>query len=294
MFPRSRNTRCPDTRVAGSITGTGIGLRTPHIREVLDTHPDVPWFEILADNHTSTGGRTAAELTAIRECYPITFHCVGLSLGSCDALDTPYLDRLKAMRDRYQPAWISDHLSFSSLDGTCYHDLLPLPYTEEAVSHVAGRINRVQEYLGERILIENVSSYMTYSHSMLSEAEFLSAVSGTADCDILLDINNIYVNEYNHGLSGINYLDTIPLQRVQEIHLGGYEDKGSFLLDAHNHTVSEPVWELYRECIRRIPGTPVLIEWDNDLPDFSVLLQEARQAERLAAESPVTRSGRNR
>lgn len=291
MSTQPLNTLRPGNRAEGRITGTGIGLRSPHIREVLDTQPDVPWFEILTDNHTAAGGRTAAELMAIRECYPITFHCVGLSLGSSDPLDQGYLDTLKTMHARYEPAWISDHLCFSSLDGTHYHDLLPLPFTEEAVEHVARRIGFVQEFLGQRILVENVSSYMAYTHSVLSEAEFLAAVSETADCDLLLDINNIYVNEFNHGLSGIDYLDAIPLRRVREIHLGGFEDKGAFLLDAHNHAVSKPVWALYRECIKRIPGTPTLIEWDNDIPGFSILQQEAETARRIAAEQSAAQNG---
>lgn len=261
------------------------------MREVLEAHPDVQWFEILADNHAAEGGRTVAELMEIRERYPITFHCVGLSLGGCDPLDQDYLSGLKAMQKRYEPAWISDHLCFSSLDGTHYHDLIPLPFTEEAVNHVARRIEAVQEYLGQRILVENVSSYMAYEHSALSESDFIAAVSDAADCNLLLDINNIYVNQFNHGLSGINYLDSIPLQRVREIHLGGYEDKGSFLLDAHNHAVSEPVWSMYRECIRRIPATPTLIEWDNDIPEFSVLMHQAEIARRIAAESSVGLTG---
>jgi uncharacterized protein (UPF0276 family) len=178
--------------VEGSIAGTGIGLRSPHMCEVLDTQPDVPWFEILADNYTAAGGRTVMELMAIREHYPITFHCVGLSLGSSDPLDQEYLVRLKTMRTRYEPAWVSDHLCFSSLDGTHYHDLIPLPFTEEAVQHVATRIDVVQEYLGQRILIENVSSYMAYTHSILSEGEFLAAVSETADCNLLL-ISTIFM-----------------------------------------------------------------------------------------------------
>ena len=243
------------------------------------------------DNHTAAGGRIAHELLAIREHYPFTLHCVGLSLGGIDPLDQQYLRTLKQMRQRYEPAWISDHLCFSSLDGTHYHDLLPLPYTEEAVQHIVRRIDQVQDYLGQRLLIENVSSYMTYRHSTLSEAEFIAAVCEEADCSLLLDINNIYVNEFNHGLSGIDYLDTLPLQRVGEIHLGGYEDKGSFLLDAHNNAVSEPVWQLYRQCMQRIPNTPTLIEWDNDIPDFAALRAEAASAQLIADEQAMRTSG---
>ena len=274
----------PDSRAEGDIAGVGIGLRSVHIREVLETHPDVPWFEILADNHTAAGGRIAAELTAIRENYPITFHCVGTSLGGLDPLDTEYLRTLKDMSKRYEPALVSDHLCFSSLDGTHYHDLLPLHYTEEAVRHVAGRISQVQDYLGRQILIENVSGYMTYTQSVLSEAEFILAVAETADCGVLLDINNIHVNAFNHGLSAMDYLDTIPPSRVQEIHLGGYENMGMYLLDAHNNAVSEPVWTLYRECTKRFPATPTLIEWDNEIPPFTVLQQEAETAGQLARE----------
>lgn len=285
----SATTPRPSGRAGAVIAGTGIGLRSPHIREVLESWPAVPWFEILADNHTAAGGPIAAQLTAIRERYPITLHSVGLSLGSTDPLDQDYLAMLKGMLERYEPAWLSDHLCFSSLDGTHYHDLLPLPYTEEAVQHAADRIVRVQDYLGQSILIENVSTYLTYAHSTLTESAFLAEVCTRADCDLLLDINNVYVNEFNHGCSGIDYLDELPLQRVREIHLGGYEDKGDFLLDAHNHTVSAPVWALYRECMRRIPNTPTLVEWDNDIPDFAVLQREAARAQAIADEYPDAR-----
>lgn len=273
-------TRPPST-AGGAVSGTGIGLRSPHIKEVLNTRPDVPWFEILADNHSAPGGRIVAELEQIRAHYPITFHCVGMSLGSVDPLDREYLKNLKTMMAHYQPAWVSDHLCFTHLGGEHYHDLLPLPYTEEALQHLGDRIAQVQDFLGERLLVENVSSYVNYAHSTLSEAEFLGALCERADCDLLLDVNNIHVSAFNHGFSATAFLDAVPLERVREVHLAGYEDMGPYLLDAHNHAVSEPVWSLFNELVRRAPHIPALIEWDNDIPSLQVLMNEAGKAESI-------------
>lgn len=266
--------------VDAGVAGVGIGLRGVHLHEVLQTRPPIPWFEILADNYMTDGGPAADQLRAIRGHYPVTFHCVGLSLGGIDDLDAAYLHRLKGMHDRYEPAWVSDHLCFTRCNGRHYHDLLPIPYSEEALAHVAQRVMRVQETLGEAMLIENVSSYLRFHESSLSEAEFLAELCARTDCHLLLDVNNMYVNYVNHGVDPMIFLYQLPLESVRELHLGGYEDKGSHLLDAHNHPVSEPVWGLYRHCVQLLPQVPTLIEWDNDIPAFSVLRKEAERAER--------------
>lgn len=265
------------------LAGTGLGLRSAHIARVLSERPPVPWFEILADNHTAPGGLIPRQLAAVRADYPITLHCVGMSLGGTEPLDIGYLRTIKRLIQTYEPAQVSDHLCFSSHASHQYHDLLPLPYTEEALLHVADRIQRVQDFLGLRVLVENVSSYLTYRHSTLGEAEFLAALSDTADCDLLFDVNNAYVNEINHGAAAGDFLQQLPLGRIREIHLAGYEDKGDYLIDAHNNRVSDPVWALYADVIQQLPDVPVLIEWDNDLPALEILLDEATRAERIRA-----------
>lgn len=264
------------------IRGTGLGLRAPHLAQILTERPVVPWFEVLADNFTA-GGLLARQLAAVRADYPITLHCVGMSIGACDALDFAYLRRLKRLIRDYEPAWVSDHVCFSSLGGRHYHDLLPLPYTEEALRHLSERIERIQDYLGQRILVENVSSYLRYRHSTLEEPVFIAALAERADCELLLDLNNVYVNQVNHGLDAQLYLQHLPRARIREIHLAGYEDRGDYLIDAHNHQVSAPVWALYKQWIQALPGTPTLIEWDHDIPAFEVLLQQAACANALAS-----------
>jgi len=272
---------------AQPVAGVGVGLRSPHIEQVLKDLPPVPWFEILADNHTAPGGLIPHQLEAVRCHYPVTLHCVGMSLGGTDPLDMDYLAGIKRLLRDYEPAWVSDHLCFSSHRDREYHDLLPLPYTEEALQHASERIRRIQDYLGERILVENVSSYLEYKHSTLSEPDFIAALAEDADCDLLFDVNNAYVNQVNHGSPAGAFLDVLPLERIREIHLAGYEDKGDYLIDAHNNRVTPPVWACYAETIRHMPDVPTLIEWDNDLPAFEVLLEEARHAEQAAETSPT-------
>jgi uncharacterized protein (UPF0276 family) len=265
------------------LAGTGLGLRNAHIDRVLSERPPVPWFEILADNHTAPGGLIPRQLAAVRADYPITLHCVGMSLGGTDPLDLAYLRAIKRLIQTYEPVQVSDHLCFSSHANYQYHDLLPLPYTEEVLLHVADRIQRVQDFLGVRLLVENVSSYLTYRHSTLGEAEFLAALAETADCDLLFDVNNAYVNQINHGAPAGDFLQQLPLARIREIHLAGYEDKGDYLVDAHNNRVSDPVWALFADVVQQLPDVPVLIEWDNDLPALEILLDEAACAERIRA-----------
>jgi len=222
-------------------------------------------------------------LEEIRADYPVTFHGVGLSLGSTDPLNTRHVARLKELADHYQPALVSEHLSWGSVGGRYLNDLLPLPYTEEALDLVAARVQDVQDSLGRQILIENVSSYLEFQHSTLSEWEFISEAAGRAGCGILLDVNNAYVNAQNHGFDPRRFLDGIPVEKVQEIHLAGHTvntfEDGQLLIDTHNQPVCEAVWRFYEIALRRFGAVPTLIEWDTDLPDLNVLLAEAAAAQ---------------
>lgn len=266
-------------KAPGPISGTGIGLRSSHVGEILMNQPDIPWLELLADNHMVAGGLIPAQLAAVCEIYPVTFHSVGLSLGSIDPLDFEYLGKLKELMRKHQVAWLSEHLCFTSVDGFHSHDLLPMPYSSESLQHMAQRITDVQDFLGERILVENVSSYMKFAESEMDEAEFISVLAEQADCDLLIDVNNIYVNHLNLGIDPARYIEQLPFERVREVHLAGYEQKDGFVLDAHNNPVSDPVWALYEKLIQHLPNVPVLIEWDNDIPPLSRLMEEAHKAD---------------
>ena len=267
--------------LTGKIEGTGIGLRTPHMQELLTKEFDIPWLEVLADNHLAEGGFDRSVVFALREKYPMTLHGVSASIGSTDPLDKNYLSLIKTLMYDLEISWFSDHLCFTHIEGVYSHDLLPLPYTEEAVKHCASKIAEIQDFLGQQILIENVSSYISLHCSQLSEAEFVRAVAEEANCLLLLDLNNIYVNQFNHGDDARKYIDTMPIERVREVHLAGFENKQNYLLDAHNNPVSDEVWELYRHLLKRNSGLPTLIEWDNDIPSLHRLLQEKSAADSL-------------
>ncbi len=271
-------TRGDQLPVPRSIAGVGIGLRTPHIPEILDTTPAIPWFELLADNWLVSGGLNLDYLQAVSERYPVTLHGVGLSLGGIDPLDLDYLAKIKRLKAQCGAAWYSEHLCFSHFRRHHYHDLCPLPFTDEAVQHFIERIRRVQDFLGEQILIENVSSYLSYRESVFGEGEFLARIAEGADCLLLIDLNNLYVNQINHGQDAREIIDCLPRQRIREIHLAGYQEKDGFLLDAHNHPVAEPVWALYDYALQRWGQVATLIEWDHDLPPWSVLMAEQREA----------------
>lgn len=268
-----------------SIRGTGIGLRTTHIQEVLSTQPSTPWFELLGDNHFAAGGRIPLQVEALRERYPLTLHCVGMNVAGVDPLDREYLQRVRRLANQARPAWISDHLCFTAHGGRHYHDLLPIPYTEPTLRHVAARVRRIQETLDRPLVLENVSAYVRYRESALTEAQFLAELARDTGCGVLLDVNNLYVNHVNHGDDVAAYLDALPLDAVREIHLAGHEDKGDFLLDAHNDRVARPVWDLYAQVAQRLPDAPALIEWDRDIPTFDVLREEAAKADAVRAEA---------
>ena len=274
------------SEVSSSIQSrAGIGLRAPHYRDVLERLPRIAWLEVHSENYFGAGGRPLHFLERIRAHYPISLHGVGLSLGSTDPLDRVHLAKLKALIDRIEPGLVSDHLSWSSVNGCYLNDLLPLPYTEEALRHFCGRVGEVQDYLGREILIENPSTYLEYCESTIPECEFLREVAAVAGCKILLDVNNIYVSAINHGFEARAYLDSIPARFVEEIHLAGFTcndtEAGAVLVDTHSKPVADPVWILYARALERYGEVPTLIEWDADLPTLDVLLAEATLAQRL-------------
>ncbi len=268
------------------IRGVGVGYRAEHFEYIEQNKPDIPWLEILIDNYMMDDSPSLYYLDKVAQNYPLTFHAVGMSLGSADELDFAYLEKLKQLIEQYQPVYVSDHLCWTSINGYHSHDLLPIPYTEEAIDVVIKHIKQVQDFLGRRILLENVSSYITYKNSAMQEWEFLKIIAEQADCDILLDINNIYVSAINHKAINHNidakaYLEHLPVERVKEMHLAGYTDMATHLLDSHAEKVHQPVWQLYQKALERFGNVPTLIEWDNDIPDFSVLQAEAKKAERI-------------
>jgi uncharacterized protein len=258
----------------------GIGLRALHWRDMIESRPAAAgWLEVHSENYFGAGGQPHAFLERLRADYPLSLHGVGLGLGSADPPDLEHLLRLSALIERYQPGLVSEHLCWCAVDGRHLNDLLPLPYTEEALAHVAERILRTQDFLGRQILIENISSYLRFRHSTLPEWEFVAQLAQRTGCGVLLDVNNIYVNAVNHGFDPHAYLAAIPAQAVQEIHLAGYDDTGACLIDTHGTAVSDPVWSLYRHAVGRLGTRPTLIEWDTDIPALDVLLAEARKAD---------------
>lgn len=264
----------------GIAPAAGIGLRPPHYREMLARRPSLAFLEVHSENYFGAGGPPHHYLEQLRRDYPLSLHGVGLSLGSVDPLDPTHLTKLKQLAERYQPALISDHLCWTSAGGTHAHDLLPLPFTRAMAKHVARRILAAQDALGRRLLVENASSYVAFAESDMSEWEFVNEVVTEADCLLLLDVNNVYVNAVNHGFDARDYLAAMPAARVAEIHLAGFDTdaRAQCLVDTHGKPVHEPVWALYRETVRRIGPRPTLIEWDADIPPLDVLLDEAAKA----------------
>jgi len=263
--------------------GFGLGLRVEHYEAVLGGSPRVDWFEVLTENYLVPGGKPLDYLTRIRERFPVAMHGVSLSIGSTAPLDFEYLRQLKALAARVQPEWVSDHLCWTGVAGRNTHDLLPLPYTEEALEHVARRVRTVQEVLERRILLENVSSYVSFRDAPLTEWEFLAGIAARADCLILLDVNNIFVSSVNHEFDPLEYLNAIPPERVQQIHLAGHEDHGDYLVDTHDHPVRDAVWELYAAALRRCGPVSTMIERDDHIPPLAELITELDAARELSA-----------
>ncbi len=270
--------------------GFGLGLRTAHYDEILDSHPRVDWFEALTENYLVRGGKPLHYLERIRAEYPLVLHGVSLSIGSTDAIDLDYLKALRNLAERIEPLWISDHLCWTGIARRNTHDLLPLPYTREALGHVASRIMQVQEFLGRRILIENVSSYVSFAQSEMTEWEFLIEIAERADCLLLLDVNNVFVSAFNHGFDPRAYIDALPARRIQQIHLAGHSNCGTHIIDTHDAPVIDEVWALYGYAIQALGPVATMIERDDQIPELATLVCEldqardtARKATRLAA-----------
>ncbi|MGQ0509636.1 MAG: MNIO family bufferin maturase [Betaproteobacteria bacterium] len=263
--------------------GFGLGLRPKHYRAILATRPRVDWFEALTENYMVPGGAPLHWLDQVRERYPVVLHGVSLSIGGTDPLDRDYLRQLKALAARVQPEWISDHLCWTGVAGRNLHDLMPLPYTGEALRHVARRVRAAQDALGRRILLENVSSYVAYRGSEMTEWQFLAALAREADCDLLLDVNNVYVSAFNHGFDPLSFLDGVPAARVRQIHLAGHEHCGDLIIDTHDARVVDPVWSLYAEAVRRFGPVPTMIERDARIPPLAVLVRELDRARAVCA-----------
>ena len=262
----------------------GIGLRVPHYRELLETRPNIGWLEVHSENFFGSGGQPLHLLERVREHYTLSLHGVGLSLGSADGVSHAHLVQLKALATRFQPALLSDHLCWAAIGGRHLNDLLPLPYTEEALDVVCSNIGRTQDFLSREILVENVSSYLQFGASSLTEWDFLAEVARRTGCGILLDVNNIYVSAVNHGFDPLAYLDAMPAEHVREIHLAGFDSNGLCLIDTHGKRVAGPVWNLYGEALSRVGALPTLIEWDTDVPTLDTLLDEAGKADDILAQ----------
>jgi uncharacterized protein len=264
--------------------GFGLGLRAQHYRDILDGSPAVEWFEVISENYMVPGGQPLRMLDAVAERYPVVMHGVSLSIASTSPFDQDYLNSLKALARRVKPRWVSDHLCWTGVHGTNLHDLLPVPYTEEALAHVVSRISQVQDFLGRRLVIENVSSYVEYECSEMSEWEFVAEVARRSDCWLLLDVNNVFVSGVNHDFSTEQFLDAIPADRVVQFHLAGHSEGETCLIDTHDQPVSEDVWGLYAKAIERFGPVSTMIERDDNIPPLADLVAELDRARSVSDE----------
>lgn len=271
--------------------GYGIGLRSVHFGEILSAWPHVDFFEALSENYLDTGGRPLHVLEQVAERYPLVLHGVSMSIGSSDSLDFTYLGKLKALAARTGARWISDHLCWTGVAGRNLHDLLPMPYNQEALRHTARRVRQVQEFLGQPIAIENPSSYLEFASSDMSEWDFLRDLAEEADCALLLDVNNVYVSAFNHGFDPRQYIDALPHDRVIQYHLAGHTHRGTHIIDTHSDHVIEPVWDLYLHAIARTGGVSTLLEWDEGIPELAVVHAEALKAKAARSGAGVRGSG---
>jgi uncharacterized protein (UPF0276 family) len=271
--------------------GHGIGLRTTHFARFMAERPPVDWIEAVTENFMAPGGRPVAVLEKVRAEVPVVLHGVSLAIGSVDPIPERYLSELAALVRRVEPALVSDHLCWGTHRGQYVHDLLPLPYTEESLAHVTSRVQQVQERLGRQLLLENPSSYVAFKDSTMKEWEFLAELTRRSGCGVLLDVNNVYVSARNFGFEPLEYLGGIPVDRVGYLHLAGHSDKGKYLFDSHDHQVPVPVWNLYREALRRFGRVPSLVEWDDAIPPLEEVVAESRRAAAIEAEElpPVVR-----
>jgi uncharacterized protein (UPF0276 family) len=274
--------------------GCGLGLRTTYYQEILSSLPPVDWFEIITEDYLVPGGNPIYYLDKIREHYPIVMHGVSLSIGSVDPLNWDYLNRLKILADRIQPAWISDHCCWTGTNGINLHDLMPLPYTEEALKHLADRITQIQDFLKRPLVLENVSSYINYAHSTFTEWEFLTRLTQITGCKLLLDVNNIYVSSFNHHFDPMDFINGIPAKNtVQQFHLAGHTNKGTHILDTHDAPIIEQVWGLYVEALKRFGKISTLIERDDHFPPLAELLNELQRAKNLVRDTTANHTVNN-
>lgn len=265
--------------------GLGVGLRTVHFDHILKNEPRVDWFEVISENFMDTSGRPRYVLEQIAERYPVVMHGVSLSIGSTDPLDFDYLRKLKLLARDVGAVWISDHVCWTGVSGINTHDLLPLPYNEESLRHVVERTRVVQDFLEQPLILENPSSYVTFASSSMSEAEFVTRLATEADCGLLLDVNNVYVSATNHDFDPVEYIETIPTERVVQMHLAGHTHCGTHLIDTHDGPVIDPVWNLFRLAQQRTGGVSTLLEWDANIPPFPVVHEEVLKARAILASS---------
>jgi uncharacterized protein len=267
--------------------GLGVGLRTTHFGHVLEKHPRVDWFEILSENFMATGGRPMWVLDSVAERYPIVMHGVSMGIGGTDPLDWAYFRELKELAERTKAVWLGDHVCWTGVAGRNNHDLLPIPYTEQALANLVRRIREVQDFLERPLVLENPSTYLEFASSTMPEWEFLARMAEESDCALLLDVNNVYVSSRNHGFDPFDYLKSLPWDRVVQIHLAGHTDHGTHCIDTHTGEVVDPVWKLYADVMRRAGARATLLEWDQDIPEFDVVHAEVKKAERFRSKLPV-------
>ncbi|RAP35709.1 hypothetical protein B1207_11520 [Legionella quinlivanii] len=263
--------------------GFGLGLRTQHYEDILNYLPDIDWFEIISENYLIPGGKPLYYLDKIREHYPMVMHGVSLSLGSSDPIQWDYLKQVKELASRIEPVWISDHLCWTGVNGLNMHDLLPVPYTKEIILHIVSRLTQIQDYLKKPFLIENVSSYLGYKQSEMTEWEFITSILRQSGCYMLLDVNNVYVSAVNHGFDPMDYLNALPPEKIMQIHLAGHSNCGNYQIDTHDASVIDPVWELYEKAVQRFGSVSTMIERDNHIPPLADLLTELGKAREIAS-----------
>ena len=265
--------------------GFGLGLRPKHYRDILDGEPQVDWFEVISENFMIDGGQPLHILDQIRERYPVVMHGVSLSIASTADFDMDYLARLKALAERVEPRWVSDHLCWTGVHGINLHDLLPIPYTEEALDHTARRVDQVQDYLGRQIALENVSTYVSFGQSEMAEWEFIAELTRRTGCWLIFDVNNVHVSGFNHEFDPIDFLNGIPPERVIQFHVAGHEHKGTHIIDTHDHAVTDEVWALYAKALKRFGAVSTMIERDDKIPPLDELVAELGIARRIAADT---------
>ena len=267
------------------IQGYGLGLRVEHYSDFVSAPQRVDWLEIISENYMVDGGKPLHFLDRIRQDYPMVMHGVSLSIGSTDPLDTDYLQKLKALVKHVEPAWVSDHLCWTGTDSLNLHDLLPLPYTEATLRHLVPRLAQMQDLLGCPFLIENVSSYVSYRVDEMTEWEFIGELVARSGCELLLDVNNVYVSSVNHGFDPRAFIDAIPAVAVRQIHLAGHEDHGNYIIDTHDHPICDAVWDLYAYTVRRLGAVPTMIERDDNIPSLDELIAELDAVRRVAQQA---------